>query len=104
MLGLTATLKDEYIIKSNQESGLGRFDVIFIPKDQHVRGMLLKFKVVNTTEALVSKAQEALEQIKDKQYFQTFKQHDIKNVLEIGLAFCGNQVELSHEEIKLNLL
>jgi hypothetical protein len=102
VLGLVVGLRDNYIINSNQESGLGRFDVILIPKNKQYNGILLEFKAVNKAKDLMSKAEEALEQIKDKQYFQIFKQHDVKNILAIGLAFCGKQMELVHEEIKLN--
>lgn len=103
MLGLTVGLKDEYIIQSNQEAGLGRFDVVFIPKNKQLKGILLEFKTSDKIDLLLDKAQEALEQIKDKQYFKTFIQHDIKNILAIGLAFCGKQIELVYEEIKLDL-
>ena len=103
MLGLTVGLKDEYIIQSNQEAGLGRFDVVFIPKNKQLKGILLEFKTTDSVDSLINKAKEALDQIKDKQYFQIFKQHDVKNILAIGLAFCGKQIELAHEEIKLDL-
>lgn len=103
MLGLTVGLKDEYIIKSNQESGLGRFDVVFIPKNKQIKGILLEFKTSDKIDLLLDRAQEALEQIKDKQYFQIFKQHEVKNILAIGLAFCGKQLELMHEEMKIDL-
>ena len=99
MLGLVVGLKDNYIIQSNQESGLGRFDVIFIPKNKARKGILLEFKVSDTVEALLERAQEALQQIKDKQYIEIFKAHDISSVLAIGLAFHGKKLELVHENI-----
>ena len=77
ILGLVVGLRDHYYIHSNQESGLGRFDVIFIPKNQKKSGILLEFKTSTTADLLLDKAQEALEQIKDKRYIETFKQHDI---------------------------
>ncbi len=99
MLGLTVGLKDDYVIRSNQEAGTGRFDVIFMPKDNKLAGILMEFKIAKSAPELPAKAQEALSQIKDKQYFQIFKQHKVKNILAIGLAFCGKQVELAHEHI-----
>ena len=105
MLGLVVGLKDNYIIQSNQESGLGRFDVIFIPKDKDtkskINGILLEFKTSNTTKLLPSKAQEALEQIKNQQYTQLFKQHDVTSVLAIGIAFCGKQLGLAYETLDI---
>ena len=40
ILGLVVGLRDYYHIHSNQESGLGRFDVIFIPKDKKKRNII----------------------------------------------------------------
>ena len=94
-------LRDSYYIYSNQESGLGRCDVLFIPKNKKEKGILLEFKTSNTVDLFLDKAQEALDQIKDKQYIEIFKQHDIGTVLAIGLAFCGKQVELVHENISV---
>ncbi len=105
MLGLVVGLKDNYIIQSNQESGLGRFDVIFIPKDKDtktkINGILLEFKTSKTTKLLPSKAQEALGQIKNQQYTQLFKQHDVTSVLAIGIAFCGKQLGLAYETLDI---
>ena len=100
MLGLVVGLKRDYIIQSNQESGLGRFDVIFIPKtDKTKNGILLEFKVSKEEKLLPNKAQEALQQIKDQKYLAAFKLHGIKSVLAIGMAFCGKQVELAYENM-----
>ena len=100
MLGLVVGLKENYTIQSNQESGLGRFDVIFIPKNDKGRnGILLEFKVSNDAKLLSDKAQEALQQIKDQKYITLFKAQGIASVLAIGMAFCGKQVELAHENV-----
>lgn len=101
ILGLVVGLRDLYYIHSNQESGLGRFDVIFIPKKNQKAGILLEFKTSPTPDLLLSKAQEALEQIKDRKYIEIFKQHGVASVLAIGLAFCGKQMELVHETISI---
>jgi len=101
ILGLVVGLRGDYIISSNQESGLGRLDVILIPKNELKNGILLEFKTSTTPELLLDKAREALEQIKDKKYISTFKQHNINSVSAIGLAFCGKQVEMIHENISI---
>lgn len=101
ILGLVVGLKDRYYIRSNQESGLGRFDVIFIPKDKQGRGILLEFKTSLTPDLLLIKAQEALNQIKDRKYIEIFKQHEVASILAIGLAFCGKQLEMVYETISI---
>lgn len=99
ILGLVVGLKDEYIIQSNRESGLGRLDVIFIPNNKKRNGILIEFKISDSPDLCLKKAQEALEQIKNREYIATFKQHGTHSVLAIGLAFCGKHMELVYETI-----
>ncbi|KKB96168.1 putative AAA-ATPase [Candidatus Arcanobacter lacustris] len=101
VLGLVVGMREEYIINSNQEAGKGRFDVVLIPKDKNKDGILLEFKIARNDAELLDRANEALSQIKDKQYFQVFKQHQVKDVLAIGIAFCGKELELSYEKIEM---
>jgi hypothetical protein len=101
VLGLIVGMREEYIINSNQEAGKGRFDVVLIPKDKNKDGILLEFKIARNDAELLDRANEALSQIKDKQYFQVFKQHQVKDVLAIGIAFCGKELELSYEKIEM---
>jgi hypothetical protein len=102
MLGLLVGLREKYDISSNKESGLGRYDIIFVPKNKKQNGILLEFKIAKTAKELLNKASEALTQIKDRQYVQVFEQQEIKNVLAIGMAFYGKKMELVHEIIKIN--
>lgn len=102
ILGLVVGLRDDYVIQSNQESGLGRFDVMFIPKHKGKNGIVLEFKKCENIELILDKAKEALEQIKNKRYIEKFKQHNVDSILTIGLAFCGKNVELAHENINLS--
>jgi hypothetical protein len=101
ILGLVVGLRDQYIINSNQESGLGRYDVIFLPKDKKKNGIVLEFKISPTPELLQDGAEKALKQIKDKQYTRGFEQHGVSSVLAIGLCFCGKQMALVYEVIRL---
>lgn len=99
VLGLVVGLRDRYNIESNKESGLGRFDVMFIPKDKRQNGIIMEFKISENSELLIEKAQEALQQIKEKKYIERLKQEDVNKVIAIGVAFCGKAMELISEEI-----
>ncbi|OAI50632.1 hypothetical protein AYO37_00945 [Opitutia bacterium SCGC AG-212-L18] len=99
ILGLVVGLKDEYVIQSNREAGLGRVDVTLIPNDKKKKGIILEFKVSESAPLLKEKANEALTQIKEKKYVEIFRQHSIKKVLAIGMAFCGKDMELASEDI-----
>ena len=65
------------------------------PKDVSNPGIILEFKSSNSFKTLVSLANEALMQIKQKQYDTDMKDRGIQNVVEYGIAFCGKTVEVA---------
>jgi hypothetical protein len=97
VLGLISSLQDTYTIKSNRESGYGRYDVMLLPKDKAKLGIVLEFKTAEETEDLTVVAQQALQQVKDKQYEAELKQAGIQSVLKLGLAFKGKDVAVVSE-------
>ena len=92
VLGLLVTLEGRYEVKSNRESGFGRYDVCLIPKDPLALGIIMEFKKIKETESLEKGADEALEQIEKKQYEQEVRNRGISNILKLGLAFQGKKV------------
>lgn len=61
--------------------------------------LVLEFKTAKGADDLVAVAQEALQQVKNKQYEVELKQAGIQSVLELGLAFQGKDVEVVSEVI-----
>jgi hypothetical protein len=94
VLGLIASLRATYLIKSNHESGYGRYDVMLIPKDLNRRGIILEFKTAKKAENLQEAAKKALQQINDKQYEAELRQLGIQSILKLGLAFRGKDVAI----------
>ena len=94
VLGLVASLAHEYTIKSNRESGFGRYDVMLIPKDIHKRALIMEFKKVNlrTKETIEQAADRALQQIHEKQYATELRMAGIAHIVELGIAFAGKNV------------
>jgi len=93
VLGLLVLLADEYQVKSNRESGYGRYDIMLIPKDRSKLGYVIEFKKVHSDkESLEESAQKAMEQIKAKCYAQELKDLGITNILLLGIAFKGKQL------------
>ncbi len=71
VLGLLVELRDSYEIKSNRESGLGRYDVMLRPKDKANDAIIIEFKSKRRSEkgkTLEELARMALKQIEDKKY------------------------------------
>ena len=68
VLGLLVMLSDDYAVQSNRESGLGRYDIMIIPKQRHRKGIIIELKKVWTIgpDALEKAAQKAIDQIIEK--------------------------------------
>ena len=97
ILGMSLYLEGEYIVKSNIESGLGRYDVSIEPKNKNKRGYILEFKATDNVDKLEEISKEALKQIEEAKYSSTLKQTDTKEILHLGIAFCGKQIKVSYK-------
>ncbi|WP_317314473.1 AAA family ATPase [Holdemanella biformis] len=88
MLGLCAVLGSQYKVRSNRESGLGRFDVELLPMMQGIPGFIFEFKHTKDINVdLDSLANSALRQIEDMKYDTELKDFGVKNIVKIGIAF-----------------
>ena len=97
ILGMTLYLDRDYYVNSNRESGLGRYDVIIEPKNKNNRGFILEFKVTKNEEDLEKEAKQAIEQIISKKYDVSLKERGIKDIIILGVAFCGKLVKVSYQ-------
>lgn len=97
MLGLVAMLAigRRYEVKSNRESGYGRFDLALVPRDTDHPGVVMEFKVAETPEDMETRAHEALAQIEEKAYTTELKESGVENIWCYGIAFCGKQVYIA---------
>lgn len=90
MLGLCAILSNQYQIKSNRESGLGRFDIQLIPLAKGIPGFIFEFKYTKDTHIdLDSLADLAIKQIEEKKYDTELLDAKVQSIVKIGIAFCG---------------
>lgn len=88
MLGLCAVLGSQYKVRSNRESGLGRFDIELLPMMQGIPGFIFEFKHTKDINVdLDSLANSALRQIDDMKYDTELKDFGVKNIVKIGIAF-----------------
>ena len=97
ILGMSLYLEGEYIVKSNIESGLGRYDVSIEPKNKNKKGYILEFKATDNVDKLEEISKEALKQIEEGKYSSTLKQTNTKEILYLGIAFCGKQIKVSYK-------
>ena len=94
VLGMTAVLVPDYEVLSNREAGRGRFDVAVFPKDTTKPGLLFEFKTAASESELADKADEALQQMTERDYLAPFRARGVGQVHQYGVAFCGKQVLL----------
>ena len=97
VLGLIVELQNRYIIKSNRESGFGRYDVILEPKyPDKDDAIILEFKVHDPSEesTLMDTVLEAHRQIEEKNYAAELTVRGIpeNRIRTYGFAFQGKNV------------
>ena len=96
VLGLMALMDNQYKIKSNRESGDGRYDISLFPREDKYPGIImeLKWKKNLSIDELSGLADEALAQIDEKRYDAEMKEDGIQDVLKFGIAFSGKKVSI----------
>ena len=96
MLGLLAIGESNYDIRSNRESGLGRYDIQLIPKKSALPGIIIEVKAADKDAGVeLSKlAQTALKQIDEKKYDTELCAQGVNDIIKYGVAFKGKTVEI----------
>ncbi len=88
MLGLCAILGNRYKIRSNRESGLGRFDIQLMPLAKGMPGFIFEFKHTKDEHTdLSALADSALQQIEAKKYDTELRDNGVNSIISIGIAF-----------------
>ncbi|OYZ36602.1 MAG: hypothetical protein B7Y25_06925 [Alphaproteobacteria bacterium 16-39-46] len=101
ILGLISAVSSQYFVETEKESGLGRADLILIPKPvaKYKNALILEFKFSKGEEDLALLAKKALEQIEAKNYATKVKEHDaVEKILKVVLAFRGKDVDVAFKE------
>ena len=82
-------MENQYTIKSNRESGDGRYDICLFPKSSKYPGILMELKWSSNLDSdmLDELANDALHQIDQKRYDSEMIEIGIANILKLGIAF-----------------
>ena len=98
VLGLLAIIGDDYIIKSNRESGEGRYDIMLIPHDKSKYGIVIEIKQItrgdnekeeSLRDRINKKIHEAKDQIDHNQYYKELVDNKISNIIKLPIVFAG---------------
>lgn len=88
MLGLCAVLGSQFKVRSNRESGLGRFDIELLSMVKGIPGFIFEFKHTKDINVdLDSLANSALKQIEDMKYDTELNDFGVEDIVKIGIAF-----------------
>ena len=99
MLGLCAILGNRYKIRSNRESGLGRFDIQLMPLTKGMPGFIFEFKHTKDEHTNLSAlADSALQQIEAKKYDTELRDNGVNSIIRIGIAFRGKSAVVRRGE------
>ncbi|UCH98644.1 MAG: AAA family ATPase [Candidatus Aminicenantes bacterium] len=92
VMGLFLWLAPDYEVKSNRESGYGRYDIMIIPQEKTKLGFIIEFKKTRKKETLEAAMKSALEQIEYQKYETELLQRGIKNYKKLAIVFKGKEV------------
>ena len=99
VLGLCAMMDSRYLVRSNRESGEGRYDIALIPTTNGLPGILIELKSAGKNDRvdLRQLAGAALAQIRDRQYETEMTARGVTTVYRYGVAFRGKEVAVAAE-------
>ena len=96
VLGLIVSMRKEYRIVSNRESGEGRYDIAIYPFDKTKDAYILEFKVLNEhrEKTVQETAENALKQIRTRNYEADLLTYGIpaNHIYKLGFGFLGKKV------------
>ena len=89
VLGLFSMFLNTYfVVKSNRESGMGRFDLMIEKIDRSI-GIIIEFKI--TKDDMEESAKKALSQMKEKEYYQELVLDKVEHIHEYAIIFKGKK-------------
>ena len=96
VLGMVVNMADTYIVRSNRESGYGRYDVMLEPVDKDGKAFIFEFKVLDPDEdeeTLEDTLAAAHRQIAEKKYETELVSRGFapEKIRKYGFAFRGRE-------------
>ena len=96
VLGMLVGLKDSYYVKSNRESGFGRYDIMLEPKDKNGNSFVMEFKVLEDEEekTIEDTIENAKKQIEERKYAEDLEERGYTKINKMVFAFKGKEVKM----------
>ena len=97
MLGFLTSMQDKFFVTPEQESGLGRADILLEPRNKNGVGYILEIKAARKNNRISNLAKKAHKQIDSKIYETELRKRGVVDIVKIGIAFRGKEVEFHYE-------
>lgn len=94
MLGLCAWLEGEYKVRSNRETGLGRADLLILPKQPGKAGAILELKSTRTGVSLETLIRQGERQLKKRLYAAELEASGASPLYRWIVAFDGKKLKV----------
>ncbi len=92
LLGMFSHLQGGYHIKSNRESGLGRYDILLKAKDKDNYSVIIEIKKG------IDKLEEAIAQIEQKDYAAELRSEGYARITKVAIGADGKNIEVLTKE------
>ena len=97
LLALLSTCA-QWNVSSNQETGKGRSDILVWRKDRRL-GFAIEIKNVKDAESLDAACDEAMTQLKEKDYTALLRKYGVREIIMYGMAFCDKSCVVRAERM-----
>jgi hypothetical protein len=112
VLGMLAIIGDDYIIKSNKESGEGRYDIMLIPHEKTRNGVVIEIKRIRKQKPdendqdfinrINKHLEQARQQIDKNKYYKELIDYGIspENIVKVPIVFVGKEPYITEAKLK----
>jgi hypothetical protein len=99
MFALCIIASRNYNVTSNRESGYGRYDIMMMPKNKSLPGIIIEIKTSKkcSPTQLKTLAKTALKQIEEEKYDTEMIQNNIRTIYKFGIAFSGKHIAIEKQ-------
>ena len=102
LLGMAAFFANTHHVRSERESGNGRYDIGLEPKDKQKKGIIIELKAAKEGENLKQEAQKAYDQILTREYKTEMESRGVEDFVLLGMAFRGKEIEVVTNRVRKN--
>ena len=102
LLGMAAFFANTHHVRSERESGNGRYDIGLEPKDKQKKGIIIELKAAKEGENLKQEAQKAYDQILTREYKTEMESCGVEDFVLLGMAFRGKEIEVVTNRVRKN--